>query len=166
MEVSRVLDRGAFDARYPELLSDLRRVCRAVGAGMDAEDIAQDVLLYGRSRLDELRDDRKLVPWLRRIAVRRVARHGKSSGRANDQREAGAGDIERANLAMDERAALARLGRRQRDLVELVYFNGYRQDEAAEMLGISRGNVARTLWDARKVLAIALADYADGDAAK
>jgi DNA-directed RNA polymerase specialized sigma24 family protein len=160
MEDVRNLETSAFDARYAELLADLRRVCRAMGAGPDAEDVAQEVLVYGRSRLDELQDDAKLVPWLRRIAVRSTLR---SLGRQRDDR--GAGDLlvdpklALVDLGLDEQAALRGLGSRQQQLVRLVYFGGYRQEEVANMLGISRGTVAKTLWLARRALAHALADY-------
>ena len=71
----------------------------------------------------------------------------------------GLGPIE---LALDERMALRALPARQRQLVTLVYFAGYRQEEVAEMLGISRGTVAKTLWEARCTLAHALVDYSRG----
>jgi len=158
------MDTAAFDHRYAELFADLRRLCGALGAGQDAEDVAQEVLIYGRSRLEELRDDTKLVPWLRRIAVRTVGRSRQRpwadasiSLVAND---AGLGVID---LGLDERAALRRLTGRQREFVVLVYFAGHRQEEVAQMLGVSRGNVARTLWEARSVLARVLADYHEGN---
>lgn len=152
-----------FDARYDELFAELRRLCRALGAGDDAEDVAQEVLVYGRSRLHELRDDEKLVPWLRRIAIRSATRARRARGRdleaIDPVRDLGLGPIE---LGLDERAALRALPARQRQLVTLVYFAGYRQEEVAEMLGISRGTVAKTLWEARCALAHALVGYSRG----
>lgn len=158
MEALLDLDDRAFDARYGELHDDLLRVCRSVGAGSDAEDIAQDVLIFARGRVSQLRDDAKLKPWLRRIAVRWTQR--RLNGPAADPNTADlqwtTADLE---LHLDEREALNALSRRQRQLIALVYVAGFRQEEAAEMLGISRGTVARTLWDARCALALRLADY-------
>jgi RNA polymerase sigma factor (sigma-70 family) len=153
------LERDEFDARYDELLRDLRRLCRAVGAGDESEDAAQEALLLGRARLHDLRDESKLVPWLRRIAVRRAARVRRTPAEALDSALAGA----RANLdlAIDERAAIAALPLRERQMVTLVYVAGYRELEAASMLGVSRGTVAKTLWRARCELARHLADYAE-----
>jgi DNA-directed RNA polymerase specialized sigma24 family protein len=161
VEASLRLNARTFDARYGELLSDLLRVCRSLGAGHDAEDIAQEVLIYGRTHLHALRDDAKLKPWLRRIAVRWTLRHArdvKSTGDAADV----ASTLGGVDLLIDERAAISALSPRQRQVVALVYIAGFRQDEVGEMLSISRGTVARTLWDARCSLAAALVDYRTG----
>jgi len=156
---ARLLDIGAFDARYPELLADLSRICRAVGAGPDAEDVAQDALIYARGHLRDLRDDTRLVPWLRRIAVRgAVRRRSRGAGPRAESFPIGM-DFAMVELNLDERHAIHRLTERQRQLIAIVYLAGYRQDEAAEMLGISRGTVAKTLWLARRALAHSLADY-------
>jgi DNA-directed RNA polymerase specialized sigma24 family protein len=148
---------GAVDAEYGALFVELTRFCRALGAGGSAEDIAQDVLLEGRTRIDQLRDPESLRPWLRRIAVRQVSRL-----RAKTQRS-----IERdlaflpvdPDLGLDASAAVARLPQRERLAVVLVYGLGYGQEEAADMLGISRGGVAASLWQARRKLARDLAPY-------
>jgi RNA polymerase sigma-70 factor (ECF subfamily) len=158
------MDTFAFDAAYESLFSDLRRVCRALGAGHDAEDIAQESILEGRRRLVELRDDSRVLPWLRRIAVRATwrGRKGgeKQAAKLSHLSTAGPVDgFDGLDLAIDQRNALARLTIRQREMVALVYVAGYRQDEVAEMLGVTRGTVARTLWDARRHLAEQLAAY-------
>jgi RNA polymerase sigma factor (sigma-70 family) len=157
------LDTAAFDSRYQELFADLARVCRALGGGHEAEDLAQDALVAGRMRLADLRDDTRLVPWLRRIAVRATLRSRRSRSPASSQ-EAGAPDpsIGLVEMHADERLAMARLTARQRQFVALVYFVGYRQEEVAEMMEVSRGTVAKTLWEARLTLARALADYDRG----
>jgi RNA polymerase sigma-70 factor (ECF subfamily) len=162
MEANRGLESSAFDARYGELIADLRRVCLAMGAGSDSEDIAQEVLTYARSRLYQLRDDAKLVAWLRKIAVRSALRRRSIEPDVVIAADLSVDpDLALVDLGLDERAALAALGPRQRQLVRLVYFSGYRQEEAADMLGISRGTVAKTLWLARRALARSLADYED-----
>lgn len=159
------MDTAEFDQRYEELFADLRRLCRAMGVGASAEDLAQEVLLYGRSRLGDLRDDQRLVPWLRRIAVRSAARARNAESRTTtterDWHDEGLGQVE---LQLDQMHALGQLSRRQRQVVSLCYLLGYRQDEVAEMLGVSRGTVARTLWEARCRLATSLADADSGGA--
>ncbi len=147
-----------FDARYAELFADLRRVCLGLGAGSNAEDIAQEALIQGRAKLGDLRDDTKLVPWLRRIAVRGVGR-ARTAPHAQLIDRSGASEWALVDLAADEREAVKRLPTRQRQMVSLVYFLGYGQDDVADMLEVSRGHVARTLWDARVSLATTLADY-------
>ena len=90
--------------------------------------------------------------------MRRALRQGRERGSAANSADLtwGTADVD---LGLDERAALGALSPRQRQLVALVYIAGFRQGEAAEMLAISRGTVARTLWEARCALALALADY-------
>ena len=136
-------------------------MCRSLGAADDADDLAQEALLDARLHLAALRDDAKLIPWVRRIAVRRTirARRRRNLPLALDAPH-GDPDFARIDLSVDERAALRRLTLRQRQLVALVYFAGYTQEEAADMLGISRGTVAKTLWESRSALAHALSDHA------
>ena len=152
---------GAIDAEYAALFQELSRLCLALGAGGSADDIAQDVLLEGRAKIAQLRDVARLRPWLRTIAVRRVIRL-----RARSWRTMGDEPVFvplDPDLGLDAAAAVARLPLRQRVAVVLVYGLGYHQDEAAAMLGLTRGGVASTLWKARRTLARDLAPYRRND---
>jgi RNA polymerase sigma factor (sigma-70 family) len=149
--------RTNFDASYDALFGELAAFCRALGAGSEAEDIAQETLLAGRRQLAELRDPARLRAWLRRIALRSVMRA---------HRRPRVGQIEdrallpvASDLGLDAGAAIARLPERERLAVVLVYGMGYRQEEAAELLGVRRGTVAASLWKARRQLARDLVDY-------
>ena len=55
-------------------------------------------------------------------------------------------------------AAIAGLPERERLAVTLVYGLGYRQDEAAELMGVASGTVYSSIWRARRKLARLLAD--------
>lgn len=147
-----------FDASYEALFADLTRVCLALGAGPSAEDFAQDALVYGRKHVDELRDPTRLRAWLRTIAVRSVLRH-RSRSKPGDASELVALLPIDPDLGLDASAAVGRLPARERAAVILAYGLGYGQDEVADMLGISRGTVAASLWKARQRLARDLADY-------
>jgi len=137
-----------FDARYPRLFVSLTRLARALGAGDEAEDLAQEVLLQGRARLPGLRDPAKLEPWLRRIMVRSASRH-------RGRRRASESDLEPVYVPtdpaglLDISVAIAGLPERERIAVTLVYGLGYTQETAADAMGISRGGVASTLFKAR-----------------
>jgi DNA-directed RNA polymerase specialized sigma24 family protein len=148
---------GLVDADYGSLFAELSRLCRALGAGGSADDIAQDVLVEGRAKLDQLREPASLRPWLRTIAVRRVSRLRAKAWRTMlDEPIFVPVD---PDLGLDAAAAIAHLPERERIAVVLVYGLGYRQEEAADMLGITRGGVAATLWQARRKLARELAPY-------
>lgn len=147
----------AFDEDYPVLFAELSRLCRALGAGAAAEDAAQEALVYGRAHLGALRDPTRLRPWLRTIAVRQVAR--RRSGRESTAAADAVFVPVDPDLGLDASRAVASLPLRERQAVALVYGLGYRQEEAAEVLGLSRGGLAASLWKARRRLARDLADY-------
>jgi RNA polymerase sigma-70 factor (ECF subfamily) len=155
--VGPMIDAEGFDSRYAALFRDLVALARALGAGPDAEDVAQDALLHARSRLHQLRDPEKLRAWVRTMAVR-----GASRARRRRVAEAGPGQIERLPLIelpdVDVAGAIASLPERERVAVTLVFGLGYRQDEAAELMGIAAGTVYSSIWRARRKLARLLAD--------
>ena len=151
---------SSIDLEYAALLRELTALARAVGAGDDAEDIAQETLVHGREKLSQLRDPTSLRPWLRRSAVRRVAarRQRQFATQQLDDRVWAPVD---SSLGMDLAAAVASLPIRERQALGLVYGLGYSEAETAATLGIRRGTVASSLFRARRKLAMALADYRD-----
>jgi RNA polymerase sigma-70 factor (ECF subfamily) len=58
---------------------------------------------------------------------------------------------------VDVTRAIARLPERERVAVTLVFGLGYRQDEAAELMGVAAGTVYSSIWRARRKLARLLA---------
>ncbi|HEX8940863.1 MAG TPA: sigma factor-like helix-turn-helix DNA-binding protein [Candidatus Limnocylindrales bacterium] len=151
------MDEEHFDRLYPSLLVELRSLCQAVGGGYSSEDAAQEALMYARTHLNQLRDDDKLLPWLRRIAARTARRRTTGFPIPRD-----VGEIDQwatVDLSIDEKAALSTLSDRQRVVVTLVYLLGYTEREAAGILGLQRGTIAATLWQSRRRLARALVGY-------
>ena len=152
-----MIDLEGFDSQYGALFGDLATLARALGAGPDAEDVAQEALLHARGHLDQLRDPEKLRAWVRRIAVRGACR-----ARRRQVADLDAQHVERLPVAdvpnVDVAAAIAGLPERERVAVTLVYGMGYRQDEAAELMGIASGTVYSSVWRARRKLARLLAE--------
>jgi RNA polymerase sigma-70 factor (ECF subfamily) len=152
-----MIDSEGFDSRYAALFGDLVALARALGAGPDAEDVAQEALLQARGHLHQLREPQKLQAWVRRIAIR-------GAFRARRRHMAGfdAGRLECLPVTelpdVDVAAAIAGLPDRERVAVTLVFGLGYRQDEAAELMGIAAGTVYSSIWRARRKLARLLAD--------
>jgi RNA polymerase sigma factor (sigma-70 family) len=155
--VGAMIDAQGFDARYAALFGDLVALARAPGAGCDAEDVAQDALMEARSHLHQLREPEKLQAWARRIAVRGAcrARRRQTHGLGNEL-------IERLPVTelpdVDVAQAIASLPERERLAVTLVFGMGYRQDEAADLMGVAAGTVYSSIWRARRTLAHLLAD--------
>lgn len=152
-----MIDAEGFDAQYQALFGDLVALARALGAGCDAEDVAQDALLEARGNLHQLRDPQKLRAWVRRIAIRGACR-----ARRRHVTGLEAQHVERLPLTelpdVDVAAAISGLPERERVAVTLVYGLGYRQDEAAEVMGVAAGTVYSSVWRARRKLARLLAD--------
>jgi RNA polymerase sigma-70 factor (ECF subfamily) len=151
-----MIDQEGFDSQYGSLFGDLAALARALGAGPDAEDVAQEALLHARDHLDQLREPDKLRAWVRRMAVRGACR-----ARGRHLAALDAELMERLPAAefpdVDVAAAIAGLPERERIAVTLVYGLGYRQDEAAELMGVASGTVYSSVWRARRKLARLLA---------
>lgn len=156
--------RDQLDANYTKHFSDLTALCRALGAGPSAEDIAQDVLLHARDRSEQLRDEAKLEAWLRRIAARRTFEHLRRQKRDQSEATVAAFVPTDPSLSIDVSAAITHLPERERVAVILVYALGYEQEEAAQVMDVTRGTVATLLHRARRHLAERLSSYAqEGD---
>ena len=152
-----MIDLEGFDSQYGALFGDLSDLARALGAGPDAEDVAQEALLDARSHLHQLRDPDKLRAWVRRIAVRGACR-----ARRRHMADLAEEQVERLPVTelpnLDVATAIAGLPERERVAVTLVYGLGYRQDEAADLMGVAAGTVYSSIWRARRKLARVLAD--------
>ena len=156
--------RDRLDHDYDKHFADLTALCRALGAGDSAEDIAQEALLHGQEHRHELRDEAKLQSWLRRIAARRTFEYLRRQRRYESQEPARAFIPVDPSISIDVSAAITRLPERERVAVVLVYGVGYEQEEAAAVMNVTRGTVATLLYRARKHLAELLVGYApDGD---
>ena len=151
-----MIDLEGFDSQYGALFDDLVALARALGAGPDAEDVAQEALLEARGHLHQLRDPDKLRAWVRRMAIR-----GACQARRRGVADLDAQHVERLPTSnvpdVDVAAAIAGLPERERVAVTLVFGLGYRQDEAAELMGIAAGTVYSSVWRARRKLARLLA---------
>jgi RNA polymerase sigma-70 factor (ECF subfamily) len=149
-------DLEGFDSQYGVLFADLTALARALGAGPDAEDVAQEALLQARGHLHQLRDPDKLRAWVRRMAIRGACR-----ARRRRVADLDAQHIERLPTAdvpdVDVAAAISGLPERERVAVTLVFGLGYRQVEAAELMGVAAGTVYSSVWRARRKLARLLA---------
>lgn len=115
-----------------------------------AEEIVQDALVAVHQRWDRLEDEERALPYLRRSVLNRsrsALRHRAVVRRFLDRQTepAAAPPADEPVLAADRRRtvvdALARLPRRQREVLVLRYYLDLSEAEIAETLGISRGAV-------------------------
>lgn len=143
--------------------SDLGRVIAAVsmwcGSQGDAEAAVADATGRAWERLDRGRPIDNLAAWVATVAMNYV--RGGHRRRARARRKghlvASAGSTPAtADMAADRidlQRALARLGRRQREVVALHYGMGMTIAEISRQLSIAEGTVKATLHKSRQLLA-------------
>src|SRR3989449_5070400 len=169
--VARVLagDRAAFGALAQRYAGVARRVARAVLSDPDdADDAAQDALLWALVKLDQYDPRRPFGPWLLRIVAnaatdRRRRRTVRRAEPLDPALVAGGSrpDVvaERRALAERLRGALAELPARRRMAVVLFDVEGYSHAEIAGILGIAEGTVRSEVFHARRRLRVLLGDW-------
>jgi RNA polymerase sigma-70 factor (sigma-E family) len=148
--------RQVTDLYEAHALSLARLALVMLGDAAAAEDVVQDAFLGLYRRWDRLADPAAAQSYLRtsvlngcRTALRRRARHGVLSARADAQAAALTGpSLESAEATVtrgeEHRAVLAairRLPARQREALVLRYYLDLTEDQTAEAMRVSRGTV-------------------------
>jgi RNA polymerase sigma-70 factor (ECF subfamily) len=163
----RGVDESRFDDFY---LFDYARLVGAVGLVTGDRTVAADAVDEACARAwEHVRRGKEidsLPAWVRVVALN-VAR-GRFRRRVHERRACEAiaalpaRDTGRdSDLALDTRRALARLPRRQREIVVLRYFLDLSVDDIAAQLGVTSGTVKTSLHRARATLAEVLGDDED-----
>ncbi len=145
---------------------------RMLGNPADAEDATQDVFLRALSRIHQYRPDQPFGAWLHGIARNRcldeIRRRRPEADPARLEMAAAGADAEAeavANLeAASVRSSLARLGRRERALLVMRYWNDEPVEAIGRALGMTEGAVRVALLRARRGLAAELAREGVADA--
>jgi RNA polymerase sigma-70 factor (ECF subfamily) len=136
-----------------------------------AEDLTQETLAKALGHAGQLRDPKKLRPWLCGILVNcwrdhlRARRPTMNLDEVEEQWLADENTPEsalgRLQLAARVRAAVARLPVGQREVLSLVDLEGCSYAQVAEMLGLPIGTVMSRLCRARSALRERLVDARD-----
>ncbi|MEZ4403571.1 MAG: sigma-70 family RNA polymerase sigma factor [Kofleriaceae bacterium] len=147
-------DQAALRQLYDRLAPRVRAVAlRVLGAAGDADDVVQETFLDVWNRAATFDPDRgSLVSWVTTIGHRRAVDRLRRRGTRPGPGDAGAAVAREPSAdatpheSAEERqarerivAALASLPRDQREAIELMYFHGMSQREAAEHTGAALG---------------------------
>ena len=125
----------------------LRHLC---GDHAEADDLAQNAFVRAWTRIRDLKDAARFVPWLMKIAYYEFLQSRRASGRrerfmerlANEQEPVQQDQTDAArDAALDLRRTLAILSRRERAVVVLNYAYGYSHGEVSELTGLPLGTV-------------------------
>src|SRR5688572_21453455 len=151
----------------------LRTVILArVGDFAAADDVLQDVAATAVQKGHQLRDPSNVAPWLYRLAVVSALQHGRRQGRRRKlidrfaERQRPTADSRERDpldwLLADERKslvrqALARLPRRDAEILLLKYTEDWSYRQLSEHLGLSESAVEARLHRARQKMRRALA---------
>jgi len=152
-----------------ELVSDLfranalgliRLAVLLTGDQPSAEDVVQDAFIGLYRALPRIRDQAKVLPYLRTSVIngaRSVLRARRRASLRRVPHEPPVWSAESAAMAGEDRravlGAVARLPRRAREVLALRYYLDLPDHEIAAALGISRGTVSSTASRALTALA-------------
>lgn len=151
----------AWAALYQQFHPQVLAFCRRTLPGGSGEDLAAEIMMKARFRLDSFDASRPFAPWLFRVAANRCWDEARKNRRTEPL-----GDEDAIQLAADSpsplerliteeqreqvRDALSGLPLRQRFALTLRYGAGLGYQEIADILGISRTNVGVVLLRARR----------------
>jgi RNA polymerase sigma-70 factor, ECF subfamily len=163
--------RGVDELRFDDFfLFDYPRLVGALGLVTGDRDLATDAVdeacARAWERLQRGKEIESLAAWVRvtalNVARGRFRRHA-TERRARERiaRLALPASGRDTDGALDVRAALAALPRRQREVVVLHYFLDLAVDDIAAQLNVTSGTVKTSLHRARRALATVLGDTND-----
>jgi RNA polymerase sigma factor (sigma-70 family) len=132
---------------YDRYAPALHAYCRSLlGEPADADDAVQDTFIIAAAELDGLPDPGRLRPWLYAVArnecrdrlrSRALAARPDAAEELTDETVDLAADAERAQLRAATAAALAGLGPRDREIIELNLRHQLEGQDLADVLGVS-----------------------------
>lgn len=137
-------------------------IFKRVSNPQDAEDILQDVFLKLHTHLDSLQDEQRLVPWLYQIARHAVIDYYRRQRPDETLQEALSEepqldeDDPQAHLAAGLGAMIDLLPEKYRQPLVMSEFQGLKQQEIAERLGISLSGAKSRVQRGRLLLRDAL----------
>ena len=161
MERSLQGDSRAYETLLVMLSVALRPLVhsRARAAGLDAEDVVQEVLLALHLKRGTWQVGTPVAPWVAAIARNKIIDALRRRGQRIEVsiesvvETLGSGITDEGRNAQDVEHMLERLNSKQRDVVRTVSLEGYSAQEAAQRLQMSEVAVRVTLHRSLKALA-------------
>ena len=161
MERSLQGDSRAYETLLVMLSVALRPLVhgRARAAGLDAEDVVQEVLLALHLKRGTWQVGTPVAPWVAAIARNKIIDALRRRGQRIEVsiesvvETLGSGASDEGRNTQDVEHMLGRLNSKQRDVVRTVSLEGYSAQEAAQRLQMSEVAVRVTLHRSLKALA-------------
>lgn len=135
---------GATPLTFEEAFDDCYRTAyraafRLFGSRGDAEDAAQEAMTRAYTRWNRIREFPEA--WVARVSMNVAIDTIRKRARARAPQAVPASDDDRREERLDLVNALARLPRRQRDVVALRFLADRTEEDVARTLGVSLGTV-------------------------
>jgi RNA polymerase sigma-70 factor (ECF subfamily) len=171
----------AFQRLYDANHDDIRRLLARTAGPQEAEDLAQIVFAKAARALPKFRGDAQISTWLYRIAanvasdwlrgrstleakatiqlpdaLEEVARNLGVSSASQERQTSPEQELIRSEMGDCIRRLIGQLPEKHRTVLVLGEFGGFKDDEVAHTLGISRSNAKVRLYRARAQLKKAL----------
>ena len=144
--------------QYPRVFASMLVICRDREL---ASEVTADAFVRALERWDRVQRMASPDGWLwvvARNALRALSRREARRRRSEDASARSAAAVAAPGLEVEVWDAIARLSRREREVVALRYLVGMTEADVAAALGIAPGTAARALHDARAHLAATLGD--------
>ena len=163
-------DRTSFDLLYEKYRNvALHTAYLITGDLSGSEDVVQDTFVKVWLQCGELKNDSGFKAWMMQILVRTAYKSGKKKSRElpdedilvkadKGQRFSSVDQVIAQEEAEMIAGAVKALPIKQRTVVVLYYYQEYRVNEIAAMLGVLEGTVKSRLHTARKMLRKSLTD--------
>jgi RNA polymerase sigma-70 factor (ECF subfamily) len=160
----------AFVRRYQRFVMSV--ASRQLANRLDAEDVAQDVLMKALQSIHRFNGDSSITTWLYRITMNVIVSHRRRErlrlffrvGEADGERDVVSQDphpdvlAEQADFMTRLHHVLAKLPEKQRETFCLRYFDELSYEEMSQMLGTSVGGLKANYHLAVKKIAAQLRD--------
>lgn len=133
-------------------------IIRQTHRAQEAEDILQDVFLKIYSRMDSLRDEQKLRPWIYQIARHAIIDYYRKEkpvvALPAELPESNEPDETNLNkeLAQCLRKMIRKLPEKYREAIQLTEFEGLSQKDLSERLGLSFSGAKSRVQRGRQML--------------
>jgi RNA polymerase sigma-70 factor (ECF subfamily) len=120
----------------------------------DSEDMAQEALIKGMTKIHSLREGSQFAQWITRIAQNLCRDHWRITSRRREllEQQKPETTITAESRAPDLSEALQRLPEKYRVPLLLYYFDGQNAGSVARTLNISRAGASTRLARARRAL--------------
>lgn len=153
---SRTRFRFLYESTFGEIYAF---VVRSRGTGGDVDDVIGEIYLAAWRRINYVPDPPDDRLWMYGVARNTLARFERSRrrrsqlfSRLSSQPNAGAPIIESSSSHSNVTDAVAHLPKREREVIQLIYWDGLSQDEAATVIGCSANALRIRLHRAKKRL--------------